>query len=187
VRGAVGYLVVKKPAPSMTRGFLNDRERYIATYFSRWPGVWYHGDWARIDRDSYWFIEGRADDTIKVAGKRTGPAEVESALMTHPAVSEAASIGAPDELKGEAVVCFVVLQQEYEATESLRGELAETVVGALGKTLRPRRIEFVQALPKTRSAKIVRAAIRRRYLGLPPGDLSSVENPDALESIPSAT
>jgi acetyl-CoA synthetase len=187
VRGTVGYLVLKKPAPSMTRGFLNDPQRYLDTYFSRWPGVWYHGDWARVDSEGFWFIEGRADDTIKVAGRRTGPAEVESALMGHSGVSEAACIGVPDELRGEAVLCFVILQHGYAPTEELATELAETVVRALGKTLRPRRVVFVPALPKTRSAKIVRGAIRRRYLGLPPGDLSSVENLDALDSIPLAS
>jgi acetyl-CoA synthetase len=186
VRGGLGYLVVKKPAPSMTRGFLNDPERYLETYFSRWPGMWYHGDWARIDDEQFWFIEGRADDTIKVAGKRTGPAEVESALMTHGAVSEAAAIGVPDEIKGEAIVCFVVLQPGYQESEALASELGEAVVRALGKTLRPRGVLFTRALPKTRSAKIVRGAIRRRYLGLPSADLSSVENLDALDAIPRA-
>ena len=184
VRGEVGYLVCRKPSPSMTRGLLNDPERYLETYFSRWPGVWFHGDWASVDPDGYWFIHGRADDTIKVAGKRTGPAEIEAALIAHPAVSEAAAIGVPDPLKGEAVVCFVVLRTAFAAGEALALELADEVARRLGKTLRPERIEFVEALPKTRSAKIVRGAIRRRYLGLDPGDLSSVENPGALESIP---
>jgi acetyl-CoA synthetase len=184
VRGERGYLVIRKPAPSMTRGFLNDPGRYLETYFSRWPGTWYHGDWARIDQDHFWFIEGRADDTIKVAGKRTGPAEVESALMTHEAVSEAAAIGVPDEIKGEEIVCFVVLQPGIAPTGDLAFEIEAAVVRALGKTMRPKRIEFTTALPKTRSAKIVRGAIRRRYLGLPQADVSSIENLEALESIP---
>jgi acetyl-CoA synthetase len=168
----------------MTRGFLNDNPRYLETYFSRWPGIWYHGDWARVDADGFWFIEGRADDTIKVAGKRTGPAEVEAALMAHRAVSEAATIGVPDELKGEVVVCFVVCNPGFEASAELATELSDAVVKALGKTLRPKQIHFVSGLPKTRSAKIVRGAIKRRYLGMPAGDLSSVENLDALNSIP---
>ncbi len=184
VRGSLGYLVLKKPAPSITKGFLNDRKRYLETYFSKWPGIWYHGDWARIDDDGFWFIEGRADDTIKVAGKRTGPAEIEAALLRHAAVSEAAAIGVPDAVKGEAIVCFVVIKPGEEATETLESELCETVVRSLGKTLRPRRVHIVNVLPKTRSAKIVRGAIRRRYLGLPPGDLSSVESLEALEAIP---
>src|SRR3989337_1237501 len=109
VRDAVGELVVRQPWPGMTRGFWRDPERYVATYWSRWPGVWVHGDWAFVDDDGFWYILGRSDDTIKVAGKRVGPAEVESALVAHPAVGEAAAVGVPDELKGEAVVVFVVL------------------------------------------------------------------------------
>ena len=185
VRGAVGYLVCKKPAPSMTRGFLNDPQRYLETYFSRWPGTWYHGDWARVDEDGFWYILGRADDTIKVAGKRTGPAEIEAALISHPAVSEAAAIGVPDEVRGETVVCFVVLKPGFETADALTGQLSDKVVESLGKTLRPRKVYIVSALPKTRSAKIVRGAIKRRYLGQDPGDLSSVENPEALDAIPS--
>ena len=184
LRGALGYLVCKKPAPSMTRGFLNDPQRYLDTYFSRWPNVWYHGDWARVDEDGFWFLPGRADDTIKVAGKRTGPAEIESALLAHSAVAESAAIGVPDELKGESVVCLVVLKPGSEASDDLGTELGLQVVKMLGKTLLPRRILFVPALPKTRSGKIVRRAIKYRYLGAPPGDLSSVENPEALEGIP---
>ena len=118
VRNTLGYLVLKQPAPSMTRGFLNDPQRYIETYFSRWPGVWFHGDWALVDKDGFWFIHGRADDTIKVAGKRTGPAEVESALIAHEAVSEAAAIGIPDELKGETVACFAVLKPGNESSDA---------------------------------------------------------------------
>jgi acetyl-CoA synthetase len=186
VRGQVGYLAMRKPAPSMTRGFLNDPQRYLDTYFSRWPGLWYHGDWAAVDEDGYWFIHGRADDTIKVAGRRTGPAEIEAALIRHQAVSEAAAIGVPDDLKGEAVVCFVVLKPEFAVNEELENEMTERITEALGKTLRPRRVHFVKSLPKTRSAKIVRAAIRKRYLGLDPGDVSSIENADALDSIPQA-
>jgi acetyl-CoA synthetase len=137
-----------------------------------------------VDKDNYWYILGRADDTIKVAGKRTGPAEIESALIAHPAVSEAAAIGIPDELKGEAVVCFVVLKAGFDPGDALALALSDHVVEWMGKTLRPGRIHFVEALPKTRSAKIVRGAIKRRYLGLDPGDISSLENVDALYAIP---
>ena len=168
----------------MSRGFLNDPQRYLDTYFSRWPNVWYHGDWARVDEDGFWFLPGRADDTIKIAGKRTGPAEIESALLAHSAVAESAAIGVPDELKGESVVCLVVLKPGWEASDDLGTELGLQVVKMLGKTLLPRRILFVPALPETRSGKIVRRAIKYRYLGAPTGDLSSVENPEALEGIP---
>lgn len=192
VRGEVGHLVCKKPFPSMTRGFLNDRERYLETYFSKWPGVWYHGDWALIDDDGFWFLHGRADDTIKIAGKRVGPAEVEAALNGCPEVAESAAIGVPHALKGETLVCFVVLKPDFaspdssaaaQVREALTKKLSQAVIATLGKTLTPEKIIFVPALPKTRSAKIVRGAIRRKYLGQPPGEVSSVENPEALEAI----
>ncbi|MCC6272479.1 MAG: AMP-binding protein [Deltaproteobacteria bacterium] len=183
VRGEVGYLVCKKPAPSMTKAFWNDKERYLETYFSKWPNLWFHGDWAIVDEDGFWFLQGRADDTIKVSGRRTGPAEIEAALLRHPACAEAAAIGVPHEIKGEGIVCFVVLKGDYRAGEALAAELSEKVGEVLGKTLRPEKVIFVPALPKTRSAKIVRGAIKKRYLGKPLGDLSSVENPDALEAI----
>ena len=183
IRGGIGHLVCKKPAPSMTKGFLNDPDRYLETYFSKFPGVWFHGDWAEIDADGFWFLHGRSDDTIKVAGKRVGPAEIEAALVEHPAVREAAAVGVPHELKGEAIACFVVLADGHVPSEPLREELTGQVVKHLGKTLRPQTIRFAGALPKTRSAKIVRGAIRRRFLNEPAGDLSSIENPDALEEI----
>ncbi len=183
VRGGIGHLVCKKPAPSMTKGFLKDPERYIDTYFSRWPGVWYHGDWARVDEDGFWFLYGRSDDTIKIAGKRVGPAEIESALMDHPAVQEAAAIGIPHEIKGEAIICFVVVKSGIESADQLKEELKAKVGASLGKSLKPEDIKFVRALPKTRSAKIVRGAIRKKYLGQEVGDLASVENPEAIEEI----
>ncbi|MGE5137965.1 MAG: AMP-binding protein, partial [Rudaea sp.] len=120
VRGRVGELVIRKPWIGMTRGFWHDPERYIQAYWSRWPGVWVHGDWAAVDADGLWYILGRSDDVIKVAGKRLGPAEVESALVKHPAVQEAAAIGIPDEVKGEAVVCFVVLKPGQQPDDALR-------------------------------------------------------------------
>ena len=187
IRGGIGHLVCKKPAPSMTKGFLKDPQRYLDTYFSRWKGVWYHGDWAKVDEDGYWFLYGRSDDTIKVAGKRTGPAEIEGALIEHAAVQEAAAIGVPHDIKGESVVCFVVLKPGQTPSEPLREALREQVVKHLGKTLRPEVVKFVKMLPKTRSAKIVRGAIRKKYLGEAPGDLSSVENLDAIEEIGRAT
>jgi len=183
LRGEVGYLVCKKPAPSMTKGFLNDPQRYLDTYFSKWKNIWNHGDWAYVDEDGFWFLKGRADDTIKVAGRRTGPAEIESVLLEHPGVAEAAVIGVPHEVKGEEVVGFVVLKPSYEPTEQLRDELKQQVVKMMGKTLNPKDIRFVKMLPKTRSAKIVRGVIKKKFLGETVGDLSSVENPDAVEEI----
>ena len=187
VRGQTGYLVCRRPAPSMTKGFLNDPDRYIDTYFSRFgPDVWFHGDWAYVDQDGFWYLRGRADDTIKVSGRRTGPAEVEAALIEHPAVSEAVAIGVPHEIKGEALVCFAVLHPGHDESEQLRQELKQQIVAAMGKTMRPEDVRFVSALPKTRSGKIVRGVIKRAYLGEDPGDLSSVENPNTLEGIQSS-
>jgi acetyl-CoA synthetase len=179
----IGHLVCKKPFPSMTRGFLGEPERYKETYFSQFPGVWYHGDWAKVDTDGEWFLFGRSDDTIKVAGKRVGPGEVESVLMEHASVAEAAVIGVPHEIKGECLVCFIVLMPKITPSEKLMGELKDFVGMQLGHVLKPEKIQFVQALPKTRSGKIVRGAIRRKYLDEPLGDLSSVDNPDALTAI----
>ncbi len=187
VRGGIGHLVCKKPAPSMTKGFLNDPERYLDTYFSRWPEVWYHGDWAMVDEEGFWYLYGRSDDTIMVAGKRVGPAEVESALLRNPAVVEAVAIGVPHKVKGEAIVCFAVLSPDAEPTDPLRAALSEEVVEVLGKSMAPEAVLFVEAIPKTRSAKILRASIRRKYLGESVGDVSSVENPDAFEAIVNAT
>src|SRR5216684_3839925 len=184
VRGEVGELVIRNPWPGMTRGFWGDRERYLETYWSRFPGVWVHGDWAYVDpEDGLWYVLGRSDDTIKVAGKRLGPAEVESVLVGHPAVAEAAAIGVPDELKGEVLVCFVILRPGRAATDELAVELEDVVAAALGKPLRPKAVHFVTDLPRTRNAKILRRVVRSVYTGKDPGDLSSLENPSALAAI----
>jgi len=183
VRGQVGELVITKPWPGMTAGFWKDPQRYEETYWSRWPHVWVHGDWAFVDDDGFWFIQGRSDDTLKIAGKRLGPAEVESVLVGHPAVLEAGVIGVPHEIKGEAVVCFVVLRPGNAASEPLRRELSDRVASEMGKALKPEKVLFTRDLPKTRSAKIMRRVIRATYLGKPAGDVSSLENPDAVKAI----
>jgi acetyl-CoA synthetase len=183
VRGEVGELVCKQPWPGMTRGIWNDPDRYIETYWSTYDGVWRHGDWARVDEDGQWFLLGRSDDTINVAGKRLGPAEVESVLVSHDAVTESAVIGVPDETKGEAVWCFVVAPG---AEDELTGELAELVAQELGRPFKPSRVVLVDALPKTRSAKILRRAVRAVAVGEDPGDMSSAENPQALDGIRAA-
>jgi acetyl-CoA synthetase len=183
VRNRVGELVVRAPWIGMTRGFWKDPERYLQTYWSRFPGVWVHGDWAAIDDDGLWYIVGRSDDTIKIAGKRLGPAEVESVLVEHPAVLEAAAVGVPDELKGQSLVCFCVLRPGRPASDQLEDELKQLVAARLGKPLRPDAIRFVADLPKTRNAKVMRRVIRAAYLGEPAGDLSSLENPQAVADI----
>lgn len=186
VRGEVGELVCTKPWPAQTRGFWNSPERYIETYWSRWPDVWVHGDWASIDSDGYWFLHGRSDDTLNIAGKRIGPAEYESAAVNHPAVIECAAVGVPDEVKGTAVWCFCILRPEADASDELAKEVKQVISGELGKAFAPSVIKFVEELPKTRSAKILRRAIRARVVGEEPGDLSSLENPGALEAIDKA-
>ena len=187
VRGRVGELVITAPWPGMTRGFWNDPARYEETYFSRFPGAWAHGDWAVVDADGFWSVQGRSDDTLKVAGKRIGPAEVESVLVGHPAVAEAAAVGVPHEVKGESIVCFAVLRSGHAPSETLRAELADRVAREMGKALRPGRVLFARDLPKTRSAKIMRRVIRATHLGKDPGDLSSLENAAAVEAIARAT
>ena len=167
----------------MTRGIWGDPERYLETYWRRFPGIWTHGDWASIDTDGYWFLHGRSDDTLNIAGKRIGPAELESAVVAHPAVLEAAAVGIPHEVKGEVAWIFCVVGSGPQTGPELAAELAGLVAGELGKAFRPERILFVPALPKTRSAKIVRRAVRATALGEDPGDMSSVENPQALEEI----
>jgi acetyl-CoA synthetase len=181
VRGKKGYLVCTKPAPSMTRGIWGDPERYLETYWSRWKGYWYHGDWASVDEDGYWFLHGRADESMNVAGRKVGPAEVEEALMEHPSISEAAVIGVPDELKGETIVAFVVTKAGVEFNEELRAELMAKVIETLGPTFKPREIHAVAELPKTQSGKVVRRLMRQKYLEEALGDLSTVANPWALE------
>ena len=183
IRNAVGELVIKAPWIGMTRGFWKDAERYKQTYWSRWENVWVHGDWAAIDNDGLWYILGRSDDTIKIAGKRVGPAEVESVLVNHPAVAEAAAIAVPDEVKGNEIVCFCVLKPKHEASDALRKELKDKVADEMGKPMKPKEIKFVKDLPKTRNAKVMRRIIRAAYLNQDLGDVSSLENPTAVEEI----
>jgi len=179
----VGELVIKAPWIGMTRGFWRDPERYLETYWSRWPGVWVHGDFAAVDGDGLWYILGRSDDTIKIAGKRLGPAEVESVLVAHPDVVEAAAIGVPDDLKGSALVAFCVLGRDVAPSDALRAGLRAMIVDALGKPLAPKAVLFVSDLPKTRNAKVMRRIVRAAYLGQAPGDTSSLVNPDAVDEI----
>jgi acetyl-CoA synthetase len=183
LRDQVGELVIKAPWIGMTRGFWRDPRRYFDTYWSRWPGVWVHGDFAAIDKDGLWYILGRSDDTIKVAGKRLGPAEVESILVSHPVVVEAAAIAIPDEIKGNEVVVFCVLEPGQAPSDAMRRALKEMMVNSLGKPLAPKEILFVKDLPKTRNAKVMRRIIRAAYLGQDPGDISALVNPEAVAEI----
>ncbi len=178
LRGRKGYLVCTRPAPSMTRGIWNDPARYLDTYWSRFPGAWYHGDWASVDADGHWFLHGRADESMNVAGRKVGPAEVEQAVLQHPGVMEAAVIGVPDELTGEAIVAYTVARSGAVLDPTA---VSATVVEILGPMFRPREVIVAHELPKTQSGKIVRRLIRRRYLGEPLGDLSTVANPWSLD------
>ena len=183
LRNAVGELVIKAPWIGMTRGFWKDSQRYLDTYWSRWENIWVHGDFAAIDNDGLWYILGRSDDTIKIAGKRLGPAEVESILVRHEAIIEAAAIGVPHEVKGSELILFAVTAPGVERSAALRQELYEMVVAEMGKPLAPKAILFVSDLPKTRNAKVMRRMIRAAYLGLELGDTSSLVNPAAVEEI----
>jgi len=183
IRGKVGELVIREPWIGMTRSFWKDRQRYFDVYWSRFPDVWMHGDWAAVDDDGLWYILGRSDDTIKIAGKRVGPAEVESILVAHPQVSEAAAIGVPDPIKGEALVCFCVLKKGANGDVTLAAQLKKDVARDLGKALAPRDVVFVGDIPKTRNAKVMRRVARAAYLGEKLGDTSALENPASLDDI----
>ncbi len=183
LRGEVGELVIRVPQPGMTRGFWRDPNRYLDAYWSRLPGTWVHGDWAIVDRDGYWYIRGRSDDTLKIAGKRVGPAEVEAAATAHPSVVEAAAIGVPHAVKGEAIVVVCTIARGETDDDELRAAIGRRVVADLGKTLKPEAVVIVAALPKTRSGKIMRRVVRAAWLGLDPGDLSALDDPTTIEAI----
>lgn len=193
LREAVGEVVIRTPWIGMTRGFWKDADRYLESYWNRFPNTWVHGDFAAIDKDGCWFILGRSDDTIKVAGKRLGPAEVEAIVNADSGVVESAAIGIPHPIKGQEVGLFIVpgggfpWKQDTEAdsgfTENLRLRLTEAVTDELGKPLKPRFIRFVRQLPKTRNAKVMRRLIQAVHLGKDLGDVSSLEDPAALDAI----
>jgi acetyl-CoA synthetase len=182
LRGSIGELVCRQPWPAMTRGVWRDRERYLESYWSTFPGIWCHGDYARVDENGQWYILGRSDDVMNVAGKRLAPAEVESVLTTHPAVAEAAAVGIPDPKKGESVWAFWVPRPGAEI-EGVSEELRRLVAAGVGKPFAPAKVWVVDALPKTRSAKILRRAVRAAAIGADPGDLSGAENPEAVAAI----
>nr|WP_267162450.1 AMP-binding protein [Halovenus salina] len=181
-----GYLVAKSSAPSMTKSLWSGDERYLEEYWSRFGDMWDHGDWAQKDEDGFWFLHGRSDDVLNVAGRKVGPAEVEGALIDHAAVNAAAAIGADDDTKGTAVVSYVILEDGFDESDDLRSELRSQVGEELGKPFMPREVLFVDEFPKTQSGKIVRRLIQSVYEGEEMGDLSSIENPDALDKIDDA-
>jgi acetyl-CoA synthetase len=182
VQGRVGELVIRQPYLGMTMGFWQDPARYLETYWSRWPGIWVHGDWALVDEDGFWFILGRSDDTIKVAGKRVGPAEVEAAALDGTHVAEAAAVGVPDPVKGQSVVIFAVAKPGEDAGD-IPAAVSRSVERSLGKPFKPAAVHVIPRLPKTRNGKILRRVIRNVFLGDPPGDLSSMDDLASLEPI----
>ena len=184
-RGTVGELAIRKPWIGMARGFYGENERYLETYWSRFENIWVHGDFVVQDADGQFYILGRSDDTLKIAGKRVGPAEVETLLVVHESVVEAAVIGVPDEIKGTAMIAFCVVKPHNNA--DLENELKNLIAEAMGKPLKPNRVLFVSALPKTRNGKVMRRVIRAAYLGETAGDLSALENPAAVDEIKNAS
>ncbi|VTU25497.1 Acetyl-coenzyme A synthetase [Variovorax sp. PBS-H4] len=180
---AVGELVVRRPFVGMTASFWKDDARFLETYWRTLPGMWMHGDLARRTAEGDFFMMGRSDDTIKLAGKRLGPAEVEEILLELPEVAEAAAIGVDDAAKGQKLVVFVVADQAHAAAPDLPLRVQRHVDERLGRPFRPGMVHVVTQLPKTRSSKIMRRVLRSVYCGLPPGDLSALDNPAALEEI----
>jgi len=183
VRGTVGELVVRAPWPGMTKGLWQDKERYLDSYWRRFPGLWHQSDLGYIDPDGYWYLLGRSDDTMNIAGKRVGPAEVETAMVCHDDVVEAAAVGVPDEIKGETLLVFVVLRDGADVVD-IAGQLNDLARDELGPAITPKAIFQVPDLPKTRSGKVLRRVIRAEYLEAPAGDLSTLDNPSALDGLP---
>lgn len=183
LRGEVGELVIRGSWPGMTRGFWGEPERYLATYWSRFDDTWVHGDWASVDEAGFWYLHGRSDDTLNIAGKRIGPAEVESVAVALDEVMMAAAIGVPDEVKGEAIALFLVPAPGVVPDDELTGRVTTHVDVSLGKAFRPRNVEWVKDLPRTRSQKIMRRVVKAVALGQDPGDLTSLENPESLAGL----
>jgi len=181
-----GFLVARDSCPSMSKSLWSGDERYLEEYWSTWEDRWDHGDWAQEDADGFWFLHGRADDALNVAGRKVGPAEVEGAAMEHDDINQAAAVGVPDDTTGTAVVLYVVVEEGVAETDALREEVREMVGEELGKPFRPREVLFVDEFPKTQSGKIIRRAVQATYTGEDLGDMSSIENPDALEEVENA-
>jgi len=181
--GVKGYLVLKRPWPGMLMTLYGDPHRYKEVYWSRFPGLYYTGDYAIRDADGYFWLLGRADEVLKIAGHRIGTMEIESALVSHPAVSEAAVVGKPHEVKGESIAIFAILKQGYEPTEQLKRELKEHVRKVIGPVATPEAIYFVHSLPKTRSGKIMRRVLKAVLMDMPIGDLSTLEDEASVEEV----
>lgn len=182
-RPGTGELVLRKPSIGTTRGLWKDPQRYIESYWGRWPGIWVHGDRAQVDEDGFWYILGRSDDTLKIAGKRTGPSEIETVVMGTGLVAEVAAIGVPDPVKGEALVLVITPMPSVAPNDETRKKITAAVVAGHGSAFSPKAVVFVKDIPKTRNMKIMRRVVKATYLGQPAGDLSSLVNPESLDGI----
>ena len=180
IREKDGYLVIKSPWPAMTKSLLNDDQRYIETYWSRFENIWFHGDYVFVDRDGLWYMKGRTDDVINVSGHRMSTAEIEHTAISHNKISDAASISIPDDITGEAIILFVVPEEKIA---DLDIEISNYISEKIGKLAKPKFVYALSDLPKTRTGKIMRRLLRAKLLGLKLGDLSSLENPQVLDEI----
>ncbi|MCJ7714513.1 AMP-binding protein, partial [Candidatus Bathyarchaeota archaeon] len=181
--GNKGFLVIKSPWPGMLQTLWKDPERFKQTYFGRWENLYYTGDYAVKDKDDYFWLLGRADEVLKVAGHRLGTVEIESALVSHPSVSEAAVMGKEDAVKGEVPVAFIVLRSGFEPSDELRTQLIKHVRTTIGPIATPDEVIIVNKLPKTRSGKIVRRILRAILVGAAIGDMSTLEDASAVDEI----
>lgn len=181
--GGEGELVLSQPSPGLTRSLWQDRDRYYKSYWGKFPGLWWQSDRVAIDNDGYWYILGRSDDVLKIAGKRTSPTEIETLALATNHLSEVAAIGVPDKVKGEAVLLVAKLAQGEAGNEATKADISNAVVKGLGTPFKPRDVVFVSDLPKTRSMKIMRRLVRSACLGQPTGDLSALVNPESIDAI----
>ncbi|MDH3339733.1 MAG: AMP-binding protein [Nitrosopumilus sp.] len=181
VRKQNGYLVIKSPWPAMTRGLLNNDDRYIETYWSRFENIWFHGDYVFVDEDNLWYMRGRTDDVINISGHRMSTAEIEQTVISHKKISDAASIAIPDEITGEAIVIFCVTHDKSD--RDIETEISNYISEKIGKVAKPKFVFQISDLPKTRTGKIMRRLLKSKLLGSDLGDLSSLENPNVLDEI----
>lgn len=183
IQNKKGYLVVKSPWPGMTRGLLNDDKRYLETYWSRFDNIWFHGDYVLVDSDGLWYMHGRVDDIINISGHRLSTAEIEQCVISHPKISDAASVSVPDEIYGEAIIIFIVPETQFK-NENLEAEVDQYIIDKIGKVAKPKNVFTLTDLPKTKTGKILRRILKSKLLHEPLGDLSSLENPQVLDEIP---
>jgi len=183
IQNKKGYLVIKSPWPGMTRGLLNDDKRYLETYWSRFDNIWFHGDYVLVDSDGLWYMHGRVDDIINISGHRLSTAEIEQCVISHPKISDAASVSIPDKIYGEAIIIFIVPETQFK-NENLEAEVNKYIIDKIGKVAKPKNVFTLTDLPKTKTGKILRRILKSKLLHEPLGDLSALENPQVLDEIP---